>query len=451
MDTAASHSSPLCQLIDGMPPRWALLVLLCLALVIRGRYLVSHIELLLDDPDGYGAVASNIDHKNRFSLVRVDGRSSPPTATRPPLYPIMLLPAYIVGDLWGNDDGTAAGPLHVVLGMLTVWAVWRLGRLWKLPPGACLIAAGLVAVDPILLAYSAQLMTETPAAFLAAVTLIALTHFTRQSSLRWAIVAGVLFGCCILCRPAFLMWLLPVAVLFPWLAVGPHRLRRLGVLLAAAALTLAPWGWRNLRVFGRPVITTTHGGFTLLLANNPDFYHYLRTAPWGSVWDGKPIYRQWQSHEQASVQPTPYGRVYDEVANDRWAYREALENIRAEPGMFAYSCLVRVGRLWNVLPHQTTPDESTSRRGMRYAVAIFYTFEFALAALGAWFLRGKLSVHPWVWGTLLVLSITAVHAFYWTDMRMRAPLTGMVALAAAYGLTVLACGKPAPSAFEQAV
>ena len=32
--------------------------------------------------------------------------------------------------------------------------------------------------------------------------------------------------------------------------------------------------------------------------------------------------------------------------------------------------LARIGRLWAVFPHQVSPDESASRRGLRYAVAI---------------------------------------------------------------------------------
>jgi hypothetical protein len=85
---------------------------------------------------------------------------------------------------------------------------------------------------------------------------------------------------------------------------------------------------------------------------------------------------------------------------------------------------------------------------MRWAVAVWYTLELALAAVGAWFLRKKLWREPWVWGTLLVLSITAVHVFYWTDMRMRAPLVPVVCLAAAYGLATLACPKRDPSASQ---
>jgi hypothetical protein len=289
-------------------------------------------------------------------------------------------------------------------------------------------------------------MTETPAALLAVLALIALTCCAAKPSSLWAIVAGLSVGLCILCRPEFLVFAIAAAMVFPCRAAGPRRMRRLGLYLLAMAATLAPWGIRNFLLFGRPIITTTHGGFTLLLANNPDYYEHLRTAPWGSVWDGKAIYDEWQKKQQASLRPSAHREgLYDEAANDRWAYAEAFKNIRAEPAMFAWSCLVRVGRLWNVLPHQVSPDESASRRGMRYAVAIWYTFQFALAAVGVWFLRGKLWAAPWVWGTLLVLSITLVHAFYWTDMRMRAPLVGVVALAAAYGLAQLACPKPAAS------
>ena len=38
-----------------------------------------------------------------------------------------------------------------------------------------------------------------------------------------------------------------------------------GVLVLGLSLVVVPWGIRNLIVFGRPIITTTHGGYTLLL------------------------------------------------------------------------------------------------------------------------------------------------------------------------------------------
>lgn len=434
MDTPAPATSRICRLVDWVPPRWVLLVLFCAVLYGRGQYTLAHPEAFASDPDGYGAVGRNIYQAGTFAT---DEPFLRPTAARPPLYPALLSLVHAVG----LDADYACGALHVVLGALTVWGVWHLARLWKLPPGAGLLAGTMVAVDPILLAHSTQLMTETLATLLAVTTLIAVTYFARENSGLWALVAGSSAGLCVLCRPEFLVWVVAVALAFWWQSVPAHRVRRIAIYLAAIALVLAPWGIRNYRIFGRPIVTTTHGGFTLLLANNPGFYEYLQSAPWGSVWNGNDVYAQWSTQQRSMMLGTPAGRTLDEVANDRWAYGRALENIRAEPAMFAWSCLVRVGRLWNVLPHADGPAESGSRRGMRYAVAIWYVFQFALAAVGAWFLRGKLFHEPWIWGTLLVLSITAVHALYWTDMRMRAPLVPVVALAAASGLTTLACPR----------
>lgn len=444
METAGPSDSRICRLLERTPPRWVLLSLLCAVLVVRGRVMLDAPAAFSTDPDSYALVAFRWFEDGALAM-HWDNRSSPrapiPTAVRAPLYPLVLAATFFSGFATRG----VLGALHVALGTLTVVGTWHLGRLWQLPAGVCLIGATLVTVDPILLVHSTELMTETLATFLAVATLIALTYCAGANSTSWAMVAGLLAGLCVLCRPEFLVWLIAAAVAFPFVAQRSRKPLRLGVYLAAAALTLAPWAIRNYRVFERPIITTTHGGFTLLLANNPDYYEHLRSAPWGTVWDGQPVYQQWLEKRGRAPGQTPDNDPRSEVSDDRWAYRQAFAHIRAEPGMFLWSCLVRVGRLWSVLPHQVSEDESTTRRGLRYAVAIFYAFEFVLAAAGAWFLRRKLLAAPWVWGTLLVLSITAVHVFYWTDMRMRAPLASVVALAAASGLATLACRKPAAS------
>ena len=72
----------------------------------------------------------------------------------------------------------------------------------------------------------------------------------------------------------------------------------------------------------------------------------------------------------------------DELQADRLAYAEAWQTICREPSTFAYSCLVRLGRLWSPLPHQVTADETPLRRLSRYAVALWYVLEFLLAAVG---------------------------------------------------------------------
>ena len=353
------------------------------------------------------------------------------------------------------------GLFHVLLGVGTVWGVLRLGELSGLDPRATLAGALMVAIDPILVNQSVQLMSETLAAFLAMWTLVALARLHREPSVPRSVIAGALAALAALCRPTFLVWLLVVAVVLPF-RLPTSRSRALAltaVFLLEAFAVIAPWPLRNLARFGTPIVTTTHGGYTLLLGNNPSFYEYLRSGSWGSVWNANDFHSQWQAELRKRAQgdcaasPLPArplaadesragGR--DVRARGRpTRLRSCLAGNSRRAGMFGYACLVRVGRLWSVLPHQLSEAESTSRRGLRYAVAVWYTAQFALAIVGAWSLGRKWLASPWVWSLLLVATFTAVHTVYWTDMRMRTPLVGVVCLLAAVGGAQLASKKRA--------
>jgi hypothetical protein len=80
-----------------------------------------------------------------------------------------------------------------------------------------------------------------------------------------------------------------------------------------------------------------------------------------------------------------------------------------------------------------TADESMNRQLLRYATCAWYLGVYALAAVGVWRLGWRLLQPPWIWGVLLCVAFTAVHTFYWTNMRMRAPLMPFVAVVAAAG------------------
>jgi hypothetical protein len=217
-------------------------------------------------------------------------------------------------------------------------------------------------------------------------------------------------------------------------------------LLAAMAVALSPWIVRNYRQFGRWSAGTSHGGYTLLLGNNSGFYEFLRRASWGQVWDSQALDER-------------YNRVKtqvhnDEFAADHWAYQQAFACIRRQPGTFAYASLVRVARLWGLVPHQVAPSESTVEQLIRYGVGIWYTFVFGLAAIGLVALRRTWFQTAWVWGISLCLAFTAVHALYWSNLRMRAPLMPVVCLLAAWGACRLsrpAIAGPVPGDGSQVV
>jgi hypothetical protein len=204
------------------------------------------------------------------------------------------------------------------------------------------------------------------------------------------------------------------------------RLRLLGWFASAAVVVLAPWAVRNQWRFGQPILTTTHGGYTLLLGNNPEFYEYLRCGPPGGVWDAG----RWNVAQAPAA---------DELQADRQAYAKAWQNIRREPGMFLYAAGVRVGRLWAPTPHRVVADAGGWPAAGRYAIALWYLVELPLAAVGAWaVLRRGFGGRTARWlilaAVLQAVTWTAMHAVYWSNMRMRAPLMPAIAIAATGGL-----------------
>lgn len=406
-------------------PRAALdgicLGLLALALLMRGGVLLFAGGALRADPDGYRALAKNLIEFGVF------GAGERPTAYRPPLYPLLLAPCEALGDeAWSR---IAVGVLHVALGvgaaLLTLW----IGRRWGLGHWSAL-AAALVACDPILLNQSTLVMTETLAALSVCTSLAALSWHDERPAPARAALAGLGLGLAALCRPTFLAWAALVAAFWLLRATeGRRRMASLGALVVGLAAVLAPWALRNLQQFGRPIVSTTHGGYTLLLGNNPSYYDFMQTANPGDVWHADEFDRQVAQARAAAGD--------DELTADRRENALAWQTIRAQPMQFLRACLRRVGSFWGLLPHQTADDAGLRRSALRYAAASWYFAEFMLAAAGLCVLRSRLWRSAWLWGMLLAASLTAVHALYWSDMRMRAPLEPVAALLAARGAGAL--------------
>jgi hypothetical protein len=182
-------------------------------------------------------------------------------------------------------------------------------------------------------------------------------------------------------------------------------------------------------VFGRPIVTTTHGGYTLLLGHNPVYYREVVEKPWGAVWSGKSL-TMWQESLGAAMRADGV-HPNDEVARDRWMYQQAWRNIADDPGLAVRAGLTLLGRFWNVMPMST--EERSLPAVLRWGIGVFYTAVFVAMGLGVW----RLTREEWSrWWPLvaLIVSFTCVHSLYWADMRMRAPLVPAIALLAARGL-----------------
>ena len=393
---------------------WGVLVL---ALVARLGVFALVDDPLGTDPDGYRSLAAKLMRTGVF------GSRNRPTAYRPPLYPLLLAPCMAIG----GDSVWPILALHLELGMATVAGTIWLGRAWGLGRGAAL-AGLIVAVDPILLSQSTRIMTETLAAALAVATLVGITWAARRPSPWMAVAPGICLGLAALCRPTFLAWGVLIAVSLTRLASNWSARGKLVLSFAlGVGAILAPWAIRNQIAFGRPIFTTTHGGYTLLLANNPGFYKYLKSPSQTVVWHADDF--------DARVAKNREENPGTEIEHNEREYEEAKRNIARDPDVFVWSCFVRTGRFWSPLPHRLSADESTVQRLQRYAVCAWYLFWVVIVLLGVWENGALCWRHPWVWGFLLVLGYSAPHAIYWSDMRMRAPLGPFLALLGARGLS----------------
>jgi len=260
---------------------------------------------------------------------------------------------------------------------------------------------------------------------------------------------GLLFGLASLCRPTFFIW---TGMCAGYVVVRKPRgesLVRSAALVAGCLAAMMPWVVRNYCVMGRAVLATTHGGYTVLLGNNRDFYMHLRTRPRGQVWDARELRARLLAEGAHDGHAGHAGHDgvggHPEFAADQRCYRMARAAIREQPGMFVYASVVRMGSLWSPLPHQVKAGESQRDTLLRRAVAVWYIVVFSLALVGLWRIGARLWTPPWIWGVLLTVAFTLVHAVYWSDLRMRAPLMPVVCMAAAAVFAVRRDERPAGS------
>ncbi len=425
--------------------------ILLAALLLRGSMLAVKWSELTEDRDGYLGIAAAIMAGDGFCTPG----SSVPTAFRPPLYPLLLsLPVS-----WAGSLGIAVVQLFLGLACVAGTMIWA--RQW-IPRGGVCLAGAIVACDPLLLRYTSQPMTEVASAALTAWLLWAWCRYARQRNWGNLCLTGGLFGLAVLCRPAALPMPAVLCVLYVidawWTARGEKpaagiwsrsRAGLAEVLLVSliGLLVLLPWGVRNALVLGEFKLTTTHGGYTLLLGNNPVFYEAVARQPWGITWGdyaddhrlGQPV---WLRGVNASLE---LQGLRTEFERDRAQYRLAWEHIRDDPGGFFRACLLRQARLWSPLP--MGPEARELPRFAGWVLIGFYGAVYGLACVGLVRILSHRAARAAVWpGLALVLTLTCVHLFFWTNARMRAPIMPVLAVWAGCTWGTLPPRRAAPAA-----
>ena len=420
-----------------------LMIVLMLGIAVRlGGGLTRYADLT-SDHDGYLAHADMVAHGEGFA----GPHTHRPTAFRPPGSPIALAGLLVCG----LPGWASVAVINGLSSLAIIWFSWRLCQQLQLTPSVRLFAVGIIVFDPLLLRYTILPMTEVPAAaiLIAAVVTLKAAELRHQllgsQGYVFCILSGALFGLGSLVRPLLLVScaLLVLSRLRLSLKGGQNCTRNMVFAILPmifAAVAISPWVIRNAIQFHKFIPATTHGGYTLALGNNPDFYRDVINGNLSFPWPG-PQLDAWQQRmiSEAAVQGVPMG---SEPAQDAWYHQQFVLSIKAQPLSFLKSCLLRLRRFCAITPGSDAglPRFATTLIGVWYSliwIGVAATIVSSLPALHR-ILKFRTKRHIPAHQSLadlwiIVLSFMLLHAFYWTDTRMRTPVMPFICILAAVG------------------
>jgi 4-amino-4-deoxy-L-arabinose transferase-like glycosyltransferase len=253
-------------------------------------------------------------------------------AYRTPGYPLLMMAC--------QNSPRIIRLVQALVDASTILAIYLLARRW-LTANQSVVAAGLVAVNPYLIFFTGQLLTETFFTALLAWGMVLLIYCRgpwpagRLRMLGW-ITGALLLGLAVLVRPGALA--LP-ALLGAAAALVNYRDGRAyrtwwplpvaTVMILITALVLLPWAMRNRYLLGTWVWTSTNDGITQYDGFNPD-------ATGAS--------------DQSFTQKMPWLSEMTEVARSRYLGGLADRWMKDHPLDALQLAGIKIARTWSPMP-----------------------------------------------------------------------------------------------------
>lgn len=352
-----------------------------------------------------------------------------PSASTQPLYGFFLVPlVWLFG-----PSGWAVGLVQTLVAVVTALLVYEVARR-LLSPRAALVAAAAATLQPYLVWHDVHVNREILDQLLGAALVLATLVAAERRSARLAALAGLVGGLAILSntRLALLPLLLAVYLLA---RVRPRRTAAASaaLVLAGAAVAVAPWVARNAVVVGCPALTTD--ARALWKANNPNTYATLAAGKW--IDDVPPLRGAGLTPQQAFGVYQRFGTVLhvDECAQMSLYERQVLDFWRRHPAAKARLAAQAVAMLWSPTVRRDASGQANGSGVIRGVVEPAYvTALFVLAAVG-------LLVLPRSAAALLLALFayeTAAAAVFAGTTRYRVPWDFLLAVAAGAALAAAA-------------
>jgi 4-amino-4-deoxy-L-arabinose transferase-like glycosyltransferase len=328
--------------------------------------------------------------------------------------------------------------LNALIGALLVAVVHRVAR-YYVSRDRARVAAGLSAIHPGLIAYSAVVMTEP----LAALLLLGAGHAALHFRGRWQamVLAGALLGLATLVRPASLLAVPLLIFTQPkplWQATA-----RAAAASAIALLVVLPWTIRNCQRLDGCALVSTNGGWNLAIGaiTETGRFQTLRAA------DGCPI-------------------VTGQVQQDRCWGEVGRTKIMAAPWAWLAKAPLKLGQTFDhesfaiEYLHEADPESwpEARRVAARELLTAFHRLLLGIAALSvvAWprasglarsALFTQVGIGVLLLGVIAYAWLSDAHPFYLlavlTPLIAAVPLPGRPAHGAAGGYVLSLLGVTA--------
>jgi 4-amino-4-deoxy-L-arabinose transferase-like glycosyltransferase len=263
-------------------------------------------------------------------------------------------------------------------------------------------------------------------------------RFYRRGALWYMAAAGVLLGLGALTRSV--LWMAPpflaLFVLLTWRASLPRRLLAAGLMVAAFAVTLAPWSVRNTRLEQTFVAVDTMGGRNFMMGN----YEYT------------PLYSSWAAIDVGIRHPErgwdnmvrdvdPSFAQMTQGQRDKRALKYGLDFMKNNPGLTAQRDLIKSIQFWGL------ERELIAGASRGYFGSLLHTLTPALAVviLGAYVFAmfssifGMLIAPPQdrrlhLFFLLVLAFVWGMHALVFAHSRYHLPLMPLVLMYSASAL-----------------
>jgi NADH:ubiquinone oxidoreductase subunit K len=339
-----------------------------------------------------------------------------PSAYTQPLYGFFLVPIY-----WTFErTWWAVGGAQILVATATAFLVYAIGaRVMSRRAGT--VAAVVATLNPYLVWHDVHLNREILDQLVGAALVLSTLIAVDRRSLPWATATGIYAGLAVLGN---------VRLAFVPLVIAAYLLFRTGwswaplAVIAAAAVTIAPWVVRNRVEVGCFALTTD--ARALWKANNLQTYDLLAAGKWiDDVRD--PPGHPFPNPEEARDIYRQTGRKVDvdECANQEYYQERAWRFVRDHPGEKAKLAGQAVRMEWD--PRVTASATESGRGAIReWAQPVYTSALYALGLVGIFVTR-----RPFVALALALLAYQTVAAMAFVGAtRYRVSTDFLIALLA---------------------